>query len=62
MVCLMHQSSMHARSLDPDWHTNGDSVISIVIGILAIFYAILQVFFSWQSYIALKALGRADTA
>lgn len=50
------------RSLDPDWHTNGDSVIAIVIGILAIFYAILQVFFSWQSYMALKVLGRPGTA
>jgi hypothetical protein len=53
---------MNPRALDPAWHTNGDSVIAMVIGIVAIFYALLQVFFSWQSYLALKAMGRAATA
>jgi hypothetical protein len=53
---------MLSRALDPDWHTNGDSVIAMVLGILATLYAILQVFFSWQSYFALRALGKEGAA
>jgi hypothetical protein len=43
-------------ALDPEWHANGDSVVALVVGSLQIFYAIVQVFFSWQSYIALRRL------
>jgi hypothetical protein len=54
--------AMVPRALDPEWHANGDSVIAMVLGILATLYAVLQVFFSWQSYLALRALGKSGTA
>jgi hypothetical protein len=51
-----HFAGMGPWALDPEWHANGDSIIALVVGTLQIFYAMVQVFFSWQSYIALRRL------
>jgi hypothetical protein len=51
-----HFAGMGPWALDPEWHANGDSIIALVVGTLQIFYAMVQVFFGWQSYIALRRL------